>query len=268
MRNAGFLFVLLLSFLLTVPFNCGDTTDQGEDSLVRVQLTDAPGLFDSVNVTVSEVSIHRGEGEEDSGEWTSFTLEATEFNLMNLQNGQTAVMGEEHLEPGIYSQIRLKIDEASVFIDGGEGQTLDVPSGAKSGLKINLQAFEIEAGLEYDLVVDFDAARSVVVKGPKANPTGYSLKPVIRATFEANTGAIEGSIADVSDLPTVIAIAGADTVAGSIPDPSTSEFILSYLPAGTYTVVAEDTTGARAEVADVEVTVGQVNDVGELTLAE
>lgn len=267
MKRTGFLPAFLLIFSLTALLSCGGSTDEGDLGLVRINLTDAPGPFEAVEVTVNEVSIHFAEGTgEDEGEWIIFPMESQVFDLMNLQNGRTALLGEEHLEPGIYSQIRLKIDAASVTIDGEE-HDLDVPVGAKSGLKLNLFGFVVESGLEYDMVIDFDASRSVFIKGPEDNPTGYQLQPVIRATFEANTGAIEGSISDVTNLPTVMAITGTDTV-GTIPDGTTGEFLLGYLPAATYTVEASDTTGAMAEVTGVEVTVGTTVDVGELTLTE
>jgi len=57
-------------FSLTASLNCSSSTDEGEESLVHIKLTDAPGPFEAVNVTVNEVSIHFAEGTgEDEGEW-------------------------------------------------------------------------------------------------------------------------------------------------------------------------------------------------------
>ena len=69
-------------------------------------------------------------------------------------------------------------------------------------------------------------------------------------------------------MPVALAIAGADTVSRTLVDSVTWEFLLGYLPEGTYTVVVEDTTGSGAMFQEVAVRIGQTIDLGMLTLAQ
>jgi len=55
---------------------------------------------------------------------------------------------------------------------------LDTPSAQQSGLK-QKHGFDVEANTEADLVLDFDACRSIVKAGNSGNSGKYNLKPVI-----------------------------------------------------------------------------------------
>ena len=60
---------------------------------------------------------------------------------------------------------------------------LTTPSAQHSGLKLNVHA-ELTEGITYKILLDFDAARSIVKTGSGA----YNLKPVIRTITEATSG--------------------------------------------------------------------------------
>ncbi len=66
---------------------------------------------------------------------------------------------------------------------------LDTPSAQQSGLKLK-HAFEVTANTEVDLVLDFDACRSIVKAG---NSGKFNLKPVI-AALPILTGSISGAV--------------------------------------------------------------------------
>lgn len=103
----------------------------------------------------------------------------------------------------------------------------------KSGLKLQINT-EIEAGKHYTVLLDFDAARSIV----KADNTGkYNLKPVIRTIVELQKGAIEGKISLTESSTAVFAITGQDTI-GTYTDAS-GAFLIQGLAAGTYDLVFE-----------------------------
>jgi hypothetical protein len=71
----------------------------------------------------------------------------------------------------------------------GEVVPLDTPSAQQSGLKLR-HGFEVEPGAEVDLVLDFDACRSIVKAG---NSGKYNLKPVI-SVMPVLTGSIAGAV--------------------------------------------------------------------------
>jgi hypothetical protein len=148
---------------------------------------------------------------------------------------------------------------------------LKTPSAAQSGLKVNTRApFTVQPGTLVDLVLDFDACKSIVTtgrsKGPTLNSsaaTGYLLKPVIRATPDIVSGAIDGYV-DPADASTAT-VAGAQVyaeqngsiVAGTVAD-SSGHFVLSPLEqssgAGNYDVVIVNADRTTDIVQSVPVT--------------
>lgn len=110
-----------------------------------------------------------------NGSWKRIKLvESAKFDLLTLQNGKTADLGVSELPAGHYGQIRLKLESASLVVNGEE-QSLKVPSGAQSGLKIN-GGFEVVADKTLSLTIDFDAGKSL----KETKGQGWILKPVIK----------------------------------------------------------------------------------------
>jgi hypothetical protein len=242
---------------LALVWGCSDQgTDPGRATM-RIFVTDAVGLYDAVNITFTEVSAHIG------GQWVTISNQTQTVNLLDWNNGNILQLGQADVQAGTYTQIRLKIASAEVVLNGTRFD-MTVPSGATSGLKLNAK-FDVAAGSTYDIVLDFDAERSVVVTGPVLNPTGFNLKPVIRATAIALTGSISGTVTNPTNLPVAYAISGTDTITSS-PVDTTGFFRLAFLPPATYTVSIVDTLNRKASQTNVLVTAGQDFPVGPLTL--
>jgi hypothetical protein len=134
---------------------------------LRVLLTDAPGSFEEAWVQISEVSIEAPSG------WQAVTTQPQALDLLTLQNGVTAALGAAALAPGAYGQLRLMVDSAYVMT-GGQREELRIASGAHTGIKILLSA-ALEAGMTYQLVLDFDAQESIEQTGQ-----GWLMTPVVR----------------------------------------------------------------------------------------
>jgi hypothetical protein len=140
---------------------------------------------------------------------------------------------------------------------------MEVPSGQESGLKFNIHA-DLIAGIEYKLWIDFDCSRSVVDNGAG----DYILKPVIRTFTEATSGAIKGIVSPAAASATVQATNGVD-ILSAIPDATTGQFLIRGVPAGTWTVTIDANNGYIDQtINNVQVTVGQVADVGPVTLTQ
>ncbi|MGH7455219.1 MAG: DUF4382 domain-containing protein [bacterium] len=234
------------------------TDPESGKGILRIYLTDAGGLYDAVNITFTEVSAHI------DGQWVTLSNQTRTVNLLEWNNGKTLMLGQAEVEAGKYTQIRLKIAGAEIVLNG-QTYPLDVPSGAQSGLKL-LTKFEIAAGSTYDLVIDFDAERSIVVTGPRQRPNGFKLKPVLRVAAMALTGSISGTVTNPADLPVAYAIAGADTVTSSPVNGTTGFFRLAFLPPGSYTVSVSDTLNKAFTQSGVTVIAGQDNSLGQVTL--
>lgn len=150
-----------------------------------VSLTDAPACgFDAVNVTVNKVRVHQSSSaSENDGGWTDITLNpARKINLLEWNNGGITSLGETPLAAGHYTQLRLVLDRNtsnelanSVVPTGGVETALVTPSAVQSGIKL-VNEFEVLSGQRVDLLMDFDACKSIV---KRANGD-YALKPVIK----------------------------------------------------------------------------------------
>ncbi|GAB2879083.1 DUF4382 domain-containing protein [Pseudoduganella ginsengisoli] len=226
---------------------------------VAVSLTDAPACgFDAVNVTVSKVRINQSASasDTDSG-WTDITLSpARKINLLNLNNGTLEALGTASLSAGHYSQLRLVLDggaNSNTVVKTGTTTEvpLDTPSALTSGIKL-VNEFDVAAGQRVDLVLDFDACKSIVTKG---NSGGYNLKPVVKVVPTALNG-ISGFVATAA-LGSHVAVSAQQNgvvVAATTPNPSTGEFALARLPAGNYDVVITADGYAANVVGAVPVT--------------
>ena len=112
----------------------------------------------------------------------------------------------------------------------------------QSGIKL-VHEFTVAAGQRTDLLLDFDACKSVVRRGN----SNYALKPVIQVIPFVLNG-IDGYVdtALLTDGVTVTAQQNGAIVRATAPNATTGEFFLARLPVGNYDVVftANDRTSA------------------------
>jgi hypothetical protein len=226
---------------------------------INVSLTDAPACgLDAVNVTVSKVRVNKsGTASDTDGGWTDITLSpAKKINLLNLTNGTLETLGQATLEAGHYTQIRLVLDanasgSANTVVPSGKTAevALETPSAVQSGIKL-VGEFDVAAGQKSDIVLDFDACKSVLTKGNGK----YSLKPVIKMVPAAVNG-ISGYVATalLGSHVSVSAQQNGKIVGATVPDPVTGQFFLSHLAAGNYDVVITADGSAAAVVGAVPV---------------
>ena len=257
MRHLAFSIILLSMVFM----GCEkDTTgiDSGQEGTLKIYLTDAAASYDSVNITFAEVSAHL-----DSS-WLNVMTDTTIVNLLDWSNGNAMVLGSEEVPAGKYTQIRIKIIDAEIGVDG-QVFPLEVPSGAQTGLKFGPQ-FTINEGSTYEMVIDFDACRSIVTTGSPHNPIGYKLKPRIRVTSTAITGSISGTVLNPNNLPVAFAIQNGDTVTSSMVDSTSGIFKLAFLPEGLFSVNVSDSSSGHYSVDNISVNAGSNFDLGDITL--
>lgn len=263
-----FTYILPLALFSSIFIvSCGTDSDSSMGSL-EVRLHDAPMEgAEEVNVAIKQVEINETGSE---GGWSVISSPNQTYNLLELTNGAYEVLGDTTLPAGTYEQIRLVLDETghNIVVDG-QTYTMDVPSGNNTGIKLNVDA-EIEENIQYNLLLDFSVARSVVQTGNSQSGVGYKLKPVVHATNQAVTGAITGTADPADSKPFVYAIAGQDTLASTVADITSGEFTLIGLEEGTYDVSLDprndnfqikDTTG-------ISVNIGETNELETLTLTQ
>jgi hypothetical protein len=176
------------------------STSTGGTGTLSVKVTDAPATpeYREVWVTVEKVRVHLNEdAAEDDGGWQEIDVApAKKIDLLTLRNGILADLGQIEVPAGQYHQFRLVLgsgatDNELVLADGAR-EALKTPSGQQSGLKLNAAPFDVADGQTVELVLDFDAARSVVKAG---NSGKYLLKPVITVIPVLDAGAVADPVA-------------------------------------------------------------------------
>ena len=157
--------------------------------------------YQAVYVTVDEVQVKSNDvSTKQDDNWQPVASPMRTYNLLNLVNGVTEILGEKELVAGHYNQIRLILGEtpesknnilghahpyANYLILNDLSDTvksLKVPSGFQTGIKL-VHQFEVKQGEDLELILDFDACRSVV---RASNGNKYILKPTIKVTGTLN----------------------------------------------------------------------------------
>ena len=243
---------------------CGSSDDNGGGpGSVSVSLTDAPACgFDQVNVTVSKVRVHQSSSADDTAAgWTDITVNPPrKINLLDFNDPTQPIhvqpLGLAPLEAGHYTQLRLVLIPnsgssplANSIVLSGTTQEipLDTPSGIQSGVKL-VHQFTVNSGQRVDLLLDFDACKSIVQTGNGK----YKLKPVIKVIPFVLNG-IQGFIDKTLTNVRVSAQQQGQIIRETVLNTTTGEFFLAHLDPGNYDVVISADSHATAVISGVPV---------------
>lgn len=267
---------LMIGLITFITISCDDINNSGTNTgkaQLNISLTDAPGDYQEVNIDVQGLRIHYTPASHDTasadGQWIDLPVEPMRVNLLELTNGVDTLLAKAELDPGYYKELRLMLGNDNTVMVDSMIQDLKVPSGQQSGYKIKFKT-DLEAGEELEVVVDFDAGRSVHKAG---NSGKYILKPVLKAFVEdgeeVEVGSIAGSVDPADAEPNVLAIMKDDTVATTQTDEN-GAFLLQGLESGQYNVSIEPTNEQYADttLTNVMVEEGEQNDLGTIILEE
>jgi hypothetical protein len=268
---------------------CGEgTTAVGDTAHVRVLLTDAPIQYiEAAMVDIGAVQLVPANGDGP----VTLTEDGTDgpVNLLELQNATTDVLADLEIDAATYTQIRLIVESASVtlkagyeFNDGTMEKDLLVPSGAQTGIKLNLSAGEGDQGEgvditgDLDIVLDFDVSQSFVIQGSPETPAGIFgmlFKPTIRVVIDDASGTISGTVSteledtDVEDLLVTATPVDEEEVEEFQTQVVTAmtnadgEFTLQFVTPGSYVVTVGVPDGLATDPASIEVGVDPNEDV-------
>jgi len=269
LRNRYMLSLVAAS--LTFITACDDGSPEAGTATLTLALTDAADvLYEAATIEVGEVRMTRAGGAP-----VVLTDYAGEHDLLELQDGVMADLATLEIEAGRYLQLRLEVLSASAtladgfqFADGSVTRDLRVPSGAQSGIKINLTSADGDpdnAGVfiasgQSILVVDVDVSQNFVVQGPTADPLAIqdvAFTPLLRASLHDVAGSISGTVTYASATPAEES-EPMQTDMASTPAASDGTYTLWFLSPGDYEVSAAATIGG-SDYADgpQTVTVGE-----------
>lgn len=261
--------ISLMVALVVLSVGCNLTGSSGstETGTLNLSITDAPiDDADVIGVWITIQSVQYNLGDQ----WD--TMEGFDgpraFNLLELTNGESALLGALQLPAGEYTQIRFILDApdegqgppsnpgsyVEYSDDSGEPDVpLFVPSGAQTGYKVvSEEPFTVPENGEVDITVDFDLRKAIVVAGSR-----MLLKPTLRLVVEDQTGTISGSVTHdtLSEGHSLVVFAyetgeydGSEPESGdngfdnavTSANVSDGSYTLAFLPAGTYDVVVAE----------------------------
>jgi hypothetical protein len=227
-------FLIILSIFSTFFFLAcgggggGDTFSTTPTGTLSVSMTDSAGPYKAVYVTVKELQVHLGGNENNKGSWR--TLEGFSkktINLCSLTNGVFEDLGTTVLIAWKYTQMRLilcdefdgpvEYDENSepvlnilgtmhpyanyVVFDDDTWEMLEVPSAFNTGVKL-VKGFTINAEKTTEVILDFDAYKSVIMAGQGKR---WQLKPTIKVLSDDQEnwvlyGTVTSGGVDVQDV--------------------------------------------------------------------
>jgi hypothetical protein len=265
----------------------GPAVPSGEGK-TAILLTDAPFPFDRiarVDVHVKEIALSvSADTSERASDWVVVAAPDRTFNLLDLQNGSTALLGEAVVPPGQYRAVRLVFDPSRSTLTGADGDLIATASGPGAP-GINWQAKGdrpslfalVEEALAIgengeDIVVDFDVGRSFLYDGSAE----FTFIPHLRAIVRASSGAVTGRLLRVAeDIPVARAVvsvhiapdSGAQVgpLLATTRSAADGRFTASFLRPGRYQVIAEDLErDLTSGTAVVVVTAGSSVSAGDL----
>jgi hypothetical protein len=277
------------------------------DARIQVLLTDAPAdLIEAAWVDIGAIEILPTDGPA-----VLLTEDGTDgpVNLLELQNEVTLMLADLEIEAGSYHQIRLFVESASatleapyLFDTGLAKADLVVPSGAQTGIKLNLKAAEgddngeengegngdeddgggVEISGDLVIVLDFDVNRSFNFQGNPHTPAGIKgvhFKPTLRVVVQEGAGSISGTVSTgLADVPvaglTVMASPAEGDIMGEFQTREATAttdaegaYTLSFVLPGSYTVTVETAEGQTTDPVRVEVELGVDEDVTDVDFA-
>lgn len=248
-------------------------TAQSSMSSVSAALMDGPFRSSGGTVTAVNVSIARVDLIGSGATQTLATFSPSKpVNLLDYQTTALA-LGTASVPPGQYQQLRLVLDtstanSATVVVNGttypltipsatgsggfGNNTSMDNGTGpGTSGIKVNIN-LTAAANAIYAYVIDFNAAESIVQTGSG----NYMMKPVLVATAQNIAGSIAGTVKNNAGSPVsnaeVLAQVNGTTVNSGVTD-ANGNFAINALPAGSYTLVVENSWTSQAGSAQTAV---------------
>ncbi|HLS12500.1 MAG TPA: DUF4382 domain-containing protein [Flavobacteriaceae bacterium] len=251
----------ILTLLIIGFASCSDDDNSSNvegNAKLALRLIDAPGDYEAVFIDVKEVEIKYNGNQEN----LILGIEGGVYDLLELTAGANVLLYDDEVPAGKISQIRLILGDENTIVVDGQPLPLSTPSAQQSGLKIKVKQ-DLEPGILYDFILDFDVDKSIVAQGNGE----YSLKPVIRAITTAESGAISGNIIPNDVLTMVTAIN--DNAEVSTYTNSDGEFLLSGVPDGNYTVTIQPDVALEIPPTvfnNVTVIKGEVTALGEINL--
>ena len=234
---------------------CKDKDEPGAATL-NIYLTDSPGNYDEVIIDFREARIFLDQAQD----WISITSFSGFFDLLKLNNGKDTLIASRVIPTGTISQVWIILGTNNKIKVNGQTKPLVIPGAEQASIFLKTNIIT-EANNTYSIVLDFDAALSVV---ETANGE-YHLYPVVRNLTSGAFGSVRGVVNPAAATPAIYAIRGVDSI--STYADSTGTFLLRGLTTGDYNIYFDPASGYNdTTVAGVSVTNGIITQMDTIPL--
>lgn len=222
-------------------------------SPTKVFLTDDPFPYDtvqSVTIFVTKIEGSTGRDTTGTGTWATIATPNKSFDLLTLQQGDTAFVGQGVIDAGKYVSIRMTIDvdQSSIKYRGGTNAVVQwqYPGHGAVVLYAVVETALSVSTTGTTIVIDFDVGRTFVYNLAAHNFLMYP--GTLRAVNSAITGAITGHVTLMdSGVPRAEPNADVSVFAGgnlSLPiatgrTDASGAYKVGFLIAGSYLVVIQ-----------------------------
>lgn len=237
-----------------------------------VRMTDAPGDFEALNVTITSVDAYvEGKG------WVNLENNAQAVNVLSLRNGkETSIASKSQAETGIYSKLRVTFDQdaklqlnsnalvnfGGIILAGNQVQ-LNWRNNTSNQVEININE-EVSANSGAEVLLDFDVASSVQQSTDK-----FILEPTIRVMQNANTG-VKGEVSGTNNA--AVMLSDGQKMYSTFID-AQGRFMIRGVESGTYKLTidaaAKSETDIETEdkvIENVIVANGEMKQMGTVTV--
>lgn len=254
LQHVAYCIILLTTVLACKKEKTDDLSPASPPTPYHIRMTDAPAAYLAVNIDLQAVEV------TGSGSTVALNVTPGIYNLLHFSNGLDTLIATGALTMSKVEQIRLILGPNNTIVTSTGTYPLKTPSAQQSGLKLNVH-HTLQPGVDYYVLLDFDAAQSIVENGNG----DYSLKPVIRTIETALTGSIRGKISQPGVAATVTASTGAASYSSVVN--ANGDFVISGLPAGSYSLTVTPVLPyATVSLTNVAVAVGASTNVGIIVI--
>ena len=204
----------------------------GGKPMVQVLLTDAPFPYaDVANVIVHVVRVEAAALFDSSGTgdpWVTIAEPDRTFDLLELQQGTSALVGEGELDAGEYDAVRLTINTSLSLIRFKDNTLATVHWPSDSSAQLTLIA-AVQGTLAVPqsgaaIVIDFDVGRSFLYNDVDRS---FDFIPWLRAVNPAATGSIAGLVTRDDGGSPIPVVDATVTVYGGNPNAPASWYLTS-----------------------------------------
>lgn len=193
--NKFTILVAAIAVTVAVSFS-GCKRDEAGMSRMQVRMIDAPSPYnyEAINIDV------KGLQANIDGKWQDLQAKPGVYNILSLVNGHNVLLADATVPEGTISQLHLVLGNSNTIKVGGEVHALTIPNGGENGLQVDFD--EPLPVQDHPLIIDFDAAHSVVNNGDGT----YNLVPVLHVFTAETAGSIAGQVSPAGSGIAIVAI--------------------------------------------------------------